>query len=106
MDTTATHRSKPQWRYERPHRVRLFTQNLHFNDAAELNPNQIYWHCAEHFSKTDQYRWVEENSIKIEYAVDEGVTAWYKTVMFYADLSESEYVDYSLRFFRHGKDWK
>jgi len=26
--------------------------------------------------------------------------------LFYADLSESEYVDYSLRFFRHGEEWK
>ena len=30
----------------------------------------------------------------------------HKTVLFYADLSESEYVDYSLRFFKHGEEWK
>jgi hypothetical protein len=27
-------------------------------------------------------------------------------VLFYADLSEVEYVDYSLRFFKHGEEWK
>jgi len=99
-------KSNPQWRYERPHRVRLFRQSLHFHDAYKLNARQIYMHCAEHFSKTDQYRWVEENNIKIDYMSDDLVTSWHKTVIFYADLSESEYIDYALRFFKHKEEWK
>lgn len=106
MDTPATTQSKPQWRYERPHRVRLFNSPIHFNDAAELTTRQVYKHCAEHFSKSDQYRWAEENSIKIEFMMDDHVFSWHKTVVFYANLSESEYVDYSLRFFKHLEDWK
>ena len=106
MDITATQQSKPQWRYERPHRVRLFRQSLHFHDAYKLNTRQIYMHCAEHFSKTDEYRWVEENNIKIDYMSDDLVTSWHKTIIFYADLSESEYVDYALRFFKHLEEWK
>lgn len=107
MDTNVTHQSKPAWRYERPHRVRLFTDPMHFQNASELTTRQIYMHCAEHFSKTDQYRWVEENDIKIEFMMDEYVTSWHKTVIFYADLTEAEYVDYCLRFFdHHNEDWK
>lgn len=93
-------------RFERPHRVRLFTEAMHFQNAMELSTKQVYMHCAEHFSKTDEYRWVEENDIKIDYFFDDQITSWHKTVMFYADLSEAEYIDYSLRFFKHGEEWK
>lgn len=106
MDTLATTQSKHLWRYERPHRVRLFSEAMHFHNAYKLNARQIYLHCAEHFSKTDQYKWVEENSIKIDYMMDDTATSWHKTVIFYADLSEAEYVDYTLRFFRHREEWK
>ena len=94
------------YKYERPHRVRLFTEAMHFQNAMELSTKQIYMHCAEHFSKTDEYRWVEENSIKIDFMMDDTSFNWHKTVIFYADLSEAEYVDYALRFFRHLEEWK
>lgn len=106
MDTQATQQSKHLWRYERPHRVRLFSEAMHFHNAYKLNARQIYMHCAKHFSETDQYRWVEENSIKIDYMMDDTATSWHKTIIFYADLSEAEYVDYTLRFFRHREEWK
>lgn len=106
MDTSVIPQSKPTWRYERPHRVRLFRQSLHFHDAYKLNARQIYMHCAEHFSKTDEYRWVEENAIKIDYMSDDLATSWHKTIIFYADLTEAEYVDYALRFFKHLEEWK
>lgn len=93
-------------RFERPHRVRLFTEAVHFHNASELTSKDIYMACAAHFSKTDQYRWVEENSINIEFMMDDLITSWHKTVIFYADLSEPEYVDYSLRFFKHLEEWK
>ena len=106
MDTQVTDRSKRQWRYERPHRVRLFTEAMHFQNASELTPKDIYIHCAEHFSKTEQYRWVEDNAIKIDFMMDDLTFSWHKTVIFYADLNESEYVDYCLRFFKHLEEWK
>jgi hypothetical protein len=98
--------SKHQWRYERPHRVRLFSHAIHFKNASELTTRQIYLQCAGHFSTTDEYRWVEENDIEIDYFFDDQVTSWHKTVLFYADLGEAEYVDYCLRFFRHREEWK
>ena len=106
MDIQATTQSKPQWRYERPHRVRLFTEAMHIQNALEVSDRQIYEMCAAHFSKTDQYRWVEENDIEIDFMMDDTTFSWHKTVIFYADLCESEYVDYSLRFFRHLEEWK
>lgn len=106
MDIQAMQQSKRQWRYERPHRVRLFNSPIHFNNAAELTTKQVYEHCAEHFSRTDQYRWAVENNIKIEFMMDDHVFSWHKTVIFYTDLNEAEYVDYSLRFFRHQEEWK
>ena len=106
MDTQVMTASKRQWRYERPHRVRLFSHAIHFNNASELTARQIYLQCAGHFSATDEYRWVEENDIKLDYFFDDNVTSWHKTVLFYADLSEVEYVDYALRFFKHLEEWK
>lgn len=106
MTTTVTQQSKPQWRYERPHRVRLFTEAMHIQNAIELNTRQIYEMCAANFSKTDQYRWVEQNDIKINFMMDDTTFSWHKTVIFYADLGEAEYVDYCLRFFRHREEWK
>ena len=98
--------SKRQWRYERPHRVRLFSHAIHFKNASEMTTKQINLQCAGHFSTTDEYRWVEENDIEIDYFFDDQVTSWHKTVLFYADLGEAEYIDYSLRFFKHGEEWK
>lgn len=106
MDTTATQVSKPQWRYERPHRVRLFTESMHINDAGKMSHKELYWTSANKFSETAQYQWVNENDIKLDYIIDDNVMAWNKVVIFYADLTESQYIDYTLRFFRHREEWK
>ena len=106
MDTTATPQSKPQWRFERPHRVRFFTESIHINDAFDKHAKDLYWDFAKKFSETAEYAWVEANGIDLQYAVDDRAQDWHKQVRFYGDLSESQYVDYTLRFFRHGADWK
>lgn len=107
MDTQATLQSKPQWRYERPHRVRLFTEALPINDAAKMGAKEIYWHCANKFSDTKEYQWVADNNIKLDYMIDDLTFSWHKIIIFYTDLSESEYVDYCLRFFdHHDEAWK
>ena len=107
MDTTVIPQSKQTWRFERPHRVRLFTEAMHFQNASELTTKQIYMHCAKQFSETAEYRWVDENNIKIDFMMDDTTFSWHKTVIFYADLSEAEYVDYALRFFdHHDENWK
>jgi len=63
--------------------------------------------AAEEFSKTDRYQWAERNGVKLDFDIDNNTIDWFKQVRFYADLSESEYTDYCLRFFNHhNEDWK
>lgn len=107
MDTTVTHQSKPQWRFERPHRVRLFAWRSHIREALQSSTQEMYIKAAEQFSQTDKYAWVESNNIKLDFDIDERAIDWFKQVRFFADLSEAEYTDYCLRFFdHHDEDWK
>ena len=106
MDIKATHQLKPQWRYERPHRVRFFTESIHINDATHKHANELYWDYAKKFSQTPVYAWVEANGIDLQYTVDDRAQDWHKQVRFYGDLTESQYVDYALRFFVHLEEWK
>lgn len=67
----------------------------------------MYLKAAEQFSQTDKYAWAERNNIKLDFDIDERSVDWFKQVRFYADLSESEYTDYCLRFFHHhDENWK
>lgn len=104
--TQATEQSKHQWRYERPHRVRLYSESMHINEASKLGQREIYWTSANKFSETAEYAWVSDNDIKLDYMIDDSVMAWNRTIIFYADLTESQYVDYTLRFFKHCEVWK
>lgn len=107
MDIQATEQSKPQWRFERPHRVRLFAWRSHINEALKHTTREMYLKAAEQFSQTDKYAWAERNNIKLDYDIDERSVDWFKQVRFYADLTEEEYTDYCLRFFdHHNEDWK
>jgi hypothetical protein len=61
---------------------------------------------ADEFKKTDQYQWVEDNDINLKWMEDDIHFAYSKQVILYGDLTEEQYVDYALRFFRHREDWK
>lgn len=103
--TQASPQSKRQWRYDRPHRVRLFAYRKHINDVK--GNDVLYFEAAKEFSQTNKYSWVESNNVKLAFDIDDLSIDWFKQVRFYADLSEGEYVDYCLRFFDHNKeDWK
>lgn len=107
MDTNVTHQSKPQWRFERPHRVRLFAHRKHIKDTLYLTNHAMYIEAAQHFSQTEKYEWAERNNIKLNFDIDDNSVDWFKQIRFYADLTESEYTDYCLRFFNHwDEDWK
>lgn len=93
-------------RFERPHRVRLYTEAIHFNETVKMDAKTIYWQCAKNFSKTDEYKWAADNEITLEYTIDDSMFNWHKTVMFYSDLSDQQYTDYALRFFQHMEEWK
>lgn len=106
MDIKASQQSKPQWRYERPHRVRFFVDSVHASYAVTHHANELYWDMAKKFSQTPVYAWVEANEIDLQYDVDDRAQDWHKQVRFYGDLTESQYVDYALRFFVHQEEWK
>lgn len=107
MATTTIHQSKPQWRFERPHRVRLFAESVSVTDTISRHQNDIYWAMAKKFAETDRYKWAESNNIKLEWTYDDQAINWNRLCMFYADLTESQYIDYSLRFFNHhDEEWK
>ena len=107
MDTKASQVSKHQWRFERPHRVRFFTESIHINNSFDKHANELYWEFAKKFSLTPEYAWVEANGIDLQYDVDSRAQDWHKQIRFYGDLTESQYVDYALRFFdHHNEEWK
>jgi len=56
MDTTTTHQSKRQWRFERPHRVRLFAWRSHIQEALKSSTRDMYLKAAEQFSQTEKYK--------------------------------------------------
>lgn len=98
--------SQPQWQSENKYRVRLFKDDIHLSEISRLSQKEIFWRVADEFAKTDQAQWVDANSIKLNYSVDNNVTSWHSHVLFYADLNEQQYVDYTLRFFKHLEEWK
>jgi hypothetical protein len=107
MDTTVLPQSKPQWRFNRPHRVRFYIGNIHADDFINKHNNELYWEFAKKFSETPEYTWVENNDIDLQYTVDDRVQDWHKQIRFYGDLTEEQYVDYCLRFFdHHNETWK
>ena len=109
MDTTVTHQSKPQWRFNRPHRVRLHNYQVHIKELVNGNvgDKEFYHQAAHEFSQTDRYKWAESNSIKIDFCIDNHNVDWFKQVRFYADLDEEQYTNYCLRFFNHhDEEWK
>lgn len=95
------------YKYERPHRVRLYTTQLHLNDSFNLSKRELFWHAADKFKDTDRYAWVEANNVELDFEVDDNAVSWFKQVRFFADLTEHQYTDYCLRFFDHwDEDWK
>lgn len=80
------------------HRVRFFETHLHFEDAVNMDTNEIFWTAADIFKKTDKYQWVESNGIVLQWSNDLGILAWHRQIVFYGDLTERQFIDYTLRF--------
>ena len=95
------------FRYERPHRVRLFVWRSHISEALKQSTQDMYMQAATLFSETEQYKWAERNNVKLDFDIDERSQDWFKQIRFYADLDDVQYTDYCLRFFdHHNEDWK
>jgi hypothetical protein len=88
------------------HRVRFFTH--HERDYSKLlnSKEKQFWDVAEKFKDTLQYNWVENNDIKLQWHEDEVYIGYGRQYIIYADLNETQYTEYALRFFEFEKEWK
>ena len=108
MDITTTHQSKHQWQSKETdtHRVRFFTTQLEIDEMFTITKVDKFYKVADAFKETPQYQWVEDNNITLGWMEDDSYIAWKKQVIIYGDLTEAQYVDYALRFFKHRTEWK
>ena len=108
MATNIIHRSKHQWQSKEAntHRVRFFTTQLEIDEMFTITKVDKFHKVADAFKETPQYQWVEDNDITLGWMEDDSYIAWKKQVIIYGDLTEAQYVDYALRFFRHREEWK
>lgn len=92
--------SEPRWQSkEKLYRVTLYSGHVHFNDiASNTSEIALLKKVGEDFSKTQIYNWIEENEVRLMYMQNDSHLSWYKTVTFFADITEKQYVDYKLRF--------
>jgi hypothetical protein len=88
------------------HRVRFFSIGLNAEKTYTMPKVEKFNMVVNEFKQQPQYLWVEENDVKLNWMEDDDTMAWYKQIIIYGDLTESQYVDYALRFFKHGKEWK
>lgn len=93
-------------RPENSHRVRFFTHMIDMDRMLTESKVKKFHQVADEFKKTDQYQWVEDNNINLKWMEDDVHFAYSKQVILYGDLTEAQYVDYALRFFKHRTDWK
>ena len=109
MAITTTHQSKHQWQSkpENTHRVRFFTHLIPVDSLIDDSKIARFRQVADAFKKTGQYQWVEDNDIKLNWMEDDVHYAYSRQVILYSDLTEAQFVDYSLRFFDHHNEmWK
>ena len=109
MATTTTHQLKHQWQSKAAdtHRVRFFTHLIPVDSLIDDSKIKRFHQVADAFKKTSQYQWVEDNDIKLNWMEDDIYYAYSRQVIIYSDLTEAQFVDYSLRFFdHHNEAWK
>lgn len=94
-------------RPENSHRVRFFTHLIPVDSLIDDTKIERFRQVANAFKKTGQYQWVEDNDVKLKWMEDDVHYAYSKMVILYSDLTEAQFVDYSLRFFdHHNEAWK
>lgn len=81
------------------YRTRFFSYDIPIVTAHQLSDNEIFWTAANVFRDDAIYQWVEDNNISLQYDVDNLTLSWFKRVTFYADLTEVQYISYTLSFY-------
>jgi hypothetical protein len=107
MATTATQQSKHQWQ-SRPHRVRLFVTAQGLDELFSTSAVEKFHKVVNEFKRKEpsRYQWLEENDVKLDWIEDDYFLSYARKIIIVGDLTESQYIDYILRFFKHLEEWK
>lgn len=89
--------SRPRWQ-SKLYRVNFFSTTAHATDIVSKHEVEILEKAGEEFSKTDIYKWVEENNVQLGVIHDDNQLSWHRFITFYGDVTEEQYTDYILRF--------
>lgn len=87
---------KHQWQSKQIilHRYKISWESL----GGLLYDQPLMVAAIDSFKNTPKHLWVEQNNIKLHYYTNDQVEEFSREIVFYADVSEREFVDYTLRF--------
>jgi hypothetical protein len=108
MDTTATQVSKHQWQ-SKPHRVRFFITSQGLEELFSATKVEKFRKVVDEFKRKEpgRYSWLENNDVKLDWMEDDHYLSYARRIIIIGDLTEAQYIDYSLRFFDHyNEGWK
>jgi hypothetical protein len=108
MDITATQASKHQWQ-SKPHRVRFFITAQGLEELFSATKVEKFHKVIKEFKHKEpgRYSWIESNDVKLEWMEDDHYLSYARRIVILGDLTEAQYIDYSLRFFDHHNEvWK
>ena len=108
MDTDHMTVSKPQWQ-SKPHRVRFFITSQGVEELFSATKVEKFYKVVDEFKRKqpERYRWLEDNDVKLDWIEDDFYLSYARKIIIIGDLTEAQYIDYSLRFFDHYNEaWK
>ena len=107
MDTQVMMQSKPQWQ-SKPHRVRFFTTSQSVEELFSATKVEKFNKVVKEFKhkEPNRYNWLENNDVKLDWMEDDHFFSYARRIIIVGDLTEAQYIDYTLRFFKHQEEWK
>jgi len=108
MDTQVMTASKHQWQ-SKPHRVRFFITAQGLEELFSATKVEKFHKVVDEFKRKEplRYSWLEDNEVKLEWMEDDHYLSYARRIVILGDLTEAQYIDYSLRFFDHHNEvWK
>ena len=92
---------------DKKYRVRFLTHHEKDYNKLLKSGKEQFWTVAELFKETPKHQWVENNDIKLQWHEDDVYIGYGRQYIIYADLNETQYTEYSLRFFNPNiEEWK
>lgn len=91
------------------HRVRFFITSQGLEELFSDTKAEKFYKVVDEFKRKEprRYTWLENNDVKLDWMEDDHYLSYARRIVIMGDLTEAQYIDYSLRFFDHHKeDWK